>query len=406
MTNNIRCDDEADAVTLGAHARIIREKLLNSVHMAVRWLLYSGVYHLDSDPQAFGGVDAHYEAKRKTFVYTEITAYAIRVMLNLYRLFGQKTFLDYAERSGKWLINVMQYTGSDKNAYGSFSWALQDGERQKRAFSFDMSICVDALVDLYCITKRRRYLDSAENGGKWLAQIMQNPAGSIRPCYDWGRKEFVGGRESAWYLASGAYHCKVCIGLLRLYDVTHYNLYQKSAQSICKWAESQRLPTGQFKTNEYLSKTNLHAHCYALEGFLYAYLMEGNQDYLSIVQDGVGWLLTLKKFPLWYPNGGNITSYVLAQVVRLSSLLHLLTGKEEYERLASKLIPTLLLFQNTDSSDTRAYGGFHEGRKEYLFGLIRKKARRINSWSTIFSIQALLTALSATTTEKALLDLF
>ena len=158
------------------------EAIQTKIDDGIRWILDSGIYNGEQSViEIYGGLNAYYDIERGVypFVYTEITGYAISLFAQLYRYSGKAVFLQRAQCSANWLINVMRYTGEDKNALGSFAWAYDFKEgKQLKAYSFDCGVCAKALLDLYEITHDDQYLSQAKETLHWLTQVMQNEDGS------------------------------------------------------------------------------------------------------------------------------------------------------------------------------------------------------------------------------------
>ena len=379
-----------------------------SLDRAVRWLTSSKIYNRNPENKiTYGGVNSFYDVKSKVcpLVYTEITAYAVKLLLNIYRWYDEKKYLKLAMNSGSWIINVAKYRGEDKKAMGSFTmgYDLKTQRLLERGYSFDVGVCVEALTDLYKETDKAHFLECGLDAASWLLNVMQEPDGSFKPMYDWSAKSFSTNAKN-WYEAPGSFHMKLSIGLLNLWEIAGDPLYVEATERIAEWVMRQQKKNGAFRTNVHKENTNTHAHCYTLEGLLYTHGKIG-QRYLNSIVKGAEWLLQVQENDgSLYLNYSKNTHdnvkpvYVVAQAIRIWIILYKLTRNVKFYDAALRAARFLLDVQNMEKFQIRtrrfvrdpdAYGSFCEAVKEYFGGLIKIKSSRMSSWTTIFSIHAL-----------------
>jgi len=364
---------------------------------AIRWMLYSGIINNDpNNRETYGGVNAYYDigAKGYPFVYTEITGYAVSLLIYLSKHFGENAFIEKAQASVNWLIDFMRYEGEDDNAMGSFSWAYDFRGKRKKTYSFDCGICARALIDLYKITGDKRCLSQAQQTLSWLVKKMQNEDGSLKPSYDWSQKKSLS-NPSIWYENPGCLHAKMAIPLALGSEVLNDPTFINSAKSLIQWALKLQRSSGRLIVNTHDKRTNVHAHCYALEGIIYLYnfLKEGDELLNSFIQ-GANWLLTAEKngrLNEWSDVGfleSNLqTTYVASQAIRIWLIAHRLTGDKQFMNAADRAL-TYVLSTQCNADNSRIRGGFYEGYKKT--GPFTRRINQINSWATIFAIQALI----------------
>jgi len=381
----------------------------DALNRSIQWLTSSGIYNRNPAKHVtYGGVNSFYDVKRKTypFVYTEITAYAVKLFLNLYRWYANPKYLKLAKKSGEWITNVARYHGKDNKAEGTFAmgYDLRSNKFLTKGYSFDTGICIEALTDLYKETKNPRFLKCSLDATSWLLTVTRNQDGTFEPVYDWSTKSFLINQRK-WYEAPGSFHTKLGMGLLDLWELTRDPLYVEAAKKIGEWAIEQQKEDGAFRTNIFNENTNTHAHCYTLEGLLYAYEKLSSHRYLNSIAKGSEWLLHLQEndggFYLNYSENShdNIKPvYAVAQAIRIWIILYKLTRDTRFYDAALRATRFLLEVQNTGKSqmptrrfvrDPNAYGSFCEEVKEYFKGLIKIRSTRMSSWTTIFSIHAL-----------------
>jgi len=378
-----------------------------SVKTAINWLLNSAIHNLDkTNLETFGSFNNYYDLRKKngSYAYTEITAYAIELLLDLWRRTNDPRYFKNARLAGQWVGN-MQYKGDDENAIGGFLQS-PNGPMVHRVFSFDSAICIGALSDLYRKTGDNKYLKMAGEGVRWLIQIMQNSDGSFKPFYDLTTKSFsskLNHRVSfwpmstklhkTWYELPGCHHGKIAIGLLKYYSIKKNPLLLEIVRSLCYWALMQQDHKGYFKVNPESKASFLHTHCYATEGLLYAYLYLKDRQIFDAAEKAGRWLIKIQRsdgsIPSWFNNRkiiSRVNSSAVAQAIRLWSILYHETGDQCYYDSIKKSSRYLLSMQHVDS-DLDRLGGFY--LVEFDLKLIRYRIKRLYSWSTMFAIHAL-----------------
>jgi len=240
---------------------------------------------------------------------------------------------------------------------------------------------------------------------------MQNSDGSFRPLYDWDKREYSINPKK-WFEAPGSFHAKVAIGLLKLWKLTEDQKYLDSARKLCCWALTQQKSDGRYSSNIYSDETNTHAHCYAVEGLLYAYGKLGNTDFLKSAVRAAEWLIDVQcsdgglyqVYKNDWCNGIKLT-YATSQAMRIWVLLYKLTSERKFYDAAARSLHFVLRMQSENRRDANAYGGFHDFTKRFV---IEMKSNTISAWTTIFTIHALLMFedIENKNFEEAINDLF
>ena len=375
----------------------------------IRWMFDSGIYNAEqSAAEIYGGLNAYYDIERGVypFVYTEITGYSISLFAQLYKYSGNEVFLKRAQSSAKWLIDVMRYSGEDKNARGSFAWAYDFTEgKQLKAYSFDCGVCTKAFLDLHEVTHDDQYLAQTKETLDWLTQVMQNEDGSLKASYNWSLKRSLS-VPSIWYENSGCLHAKMCIPLAFGSKTLNDPSLIKLAEVLLHEALKLQRRDGGFMVNNFDNRVNLHAHCYALEGIIYLHnSLKERDDLLTSFIRGAEWLLNVEKdgkLPEWdtarFLEAKLQTSYVAAQAIRIWLIAYKLTKDQRFLDGANRSLSYILSMQ-CDTADNRARGGFYEGYR--IFDPLRFRINRINTWATIFAIQALIMYQRFQTSEAA-----
>ncbi|MEK6861010.1 MAG: glycoside hydrolase family 88 protein [Nanoarchaeota archaeon] len=374
----------------------------DKLELAKNWLLHSGIQNLDSNSlEVKGGFNSWYDIDNENYFYTysEITGYAITKLLYLYSLEKNNLYLLRATLAAEWLLDKASHkSGGIKTRY----FFNKENAQELYDFSsgiihsFDNGIALNGLMDLYNVTKEERYLTASKMIGDMLIHTMQKPDGGLYASYSHKEETFKDSEEK-WSTQSGSFHVKVCMGLLKLYEITKESKYKQTAIKLCDYALKLQEKDGRFISFIKEKDTHIHPHCYSAEGLLFAGLHLNNKSYLKIAANAVKWVLDHQMgdggIPSMYVNGRSVNherSDVLAQTLRLGVImLNLELLDKKYEEKLDKLASRLLTFQST-SDNLRSNGGFFYGHDvDYRNNLKADKKNHVNSWCTMFALQAL-----------------
>jgi hypothetical protein len=357
---------------------------------ATRWLLHSGIQHPPGDPKLSGGVHAWYEPRTGThaFLYPEITGYAITTLLFLNSIDRTPLLLERAEAAAAWLLDhaVEPRSGAVLCRFDGTQWLA-------RQCTFDNGVCLNALVNLYRETKDEAYLRGAFRIADWLLRVVRRPDGSFyakcRPSTQTAANP--GGK---WSLISGTFLVKLAMGLTNLGEVSDERRYRDAAEKLCAWGIARQEPDGRFPTAESRSQTFLHPHCYTAEGLIVAGLSLECEEWIEAAAKAVAWIapqqLPTGGFPAFYEDGKFLpieSPDISSQVLRLYLLL------PEPLRADIPLDPAgvvriFLPFQSRDISPA-ANGGIAAGGAWYYEENDDRTGEHVNSWVTMFCVQAL-----------------
>jgi uncharacterized protein YyaL (SSP411 family) len=391
-----------------------RDVLMNeyeeSARIAVDWLINSRIHNSDeTDTATFGSFNKYYDLRKKNCpcAYTEITAYAIELLLDLFRRTNDQKYYHTARLAGEW-IGKMQYDGTDENAVGGFLECLNlaHGSKAHSVYSFDTAIIIGALSDLYKKTGVEKYLRLADESVKWLFRVMRNSDCSFKAVYDLNTKSFSDKAKSwsvlipksdrlrdTWYRSCGCHHGKMVIGLLKYYSIHEDPQLLVDVRSLLKCLLSQQDREGYFKVTTNSNAVFLHTHCYAAEGLLYSYSQLGDAELYEAARKAGDWLIKIQRsdgsLPAWFNNGQiyrSIDSSAVAQAIRIWSVLYSGTGDMCYYESIKKALRYLLSMQCTKLSSDML-GGFY--LVEFDFKLIKYRIKSLYSWPTMFAIHAL-----------------
>ncbi len=204
------------------------------------------------------------------------------------------------------------------------------------------------------------------------------------------KKKFFIKNLNEWSLVSGSYHTKISMGLLNLHKATKKKIYLLKAKKILNSYLSKQKKSGQFLSTK--NNTNMHPHCYSLEGYWSCGKFLNNNKYKLASLKGIDWLLkniNTEGFPprLKLKNQFNYFERVdiLSQALRLI-ILHQnqLKLKKKDSIKIIKLVKNILNYQKLGVKNLKTKGGFFWGRKSN-----GKKTSHVNTWVTAFAIQSL-----------------
>ena len=373
-------------------------KELNArINFAKHWLLNSGIQNVGGETPVNGGFNAWYDLDNKNYFYTysEITGYAITTLLYLYSLRKEEVLLDRAKSAARWLVDkALHNAGAVKTRY------YYDGKNlDKYSFknnivkSFDNGIVLSGLSNLYeFISQEEYYLVSKKISDLLLK--MQKKSGLLYPDYNLNKKKLIENYEK-WSTQSGSFHVKIILGLINFARYSNNKKYEDSARKLCDSIINFQKEDGRFTTFKE-GNTNLHPHCYSAEGLLFAGWYFKDQKYIDAAVKATKWLLNNQM-----ENGGIPSLYVndkfinfervdiLAQTLRLAVIF--LNNKlldKKYEKNVEKLVKRLLQFQYLKDGNQK--GGFFYGYDVDYKTLKEKRSNHLNSWVTMFALQALI----------------
>jgi hypothetical protein len=366
--------------------------LNKNIDMAKKWLLYSGIQCVSKDKKINGGFNSWFDLEKKKypFIYSEITGCGITTLLYLYKITKNKEFLNRAVLAAEWIIKVaMQECGAVKTRYyyeKSDANEIYSFDNQI-SYAFDNGTVLNGMINLYKINKNKRYLDAAVKMAEFLL-FMQKKDGLFYSMYDAKTGEKYNANEK-WSSTSGSYHAKLSIGLLDVFDITGENKFKKSSEKICNSSKKFQKKDGRFTSLK--DTTHFHPHLYTVEGLVYANCFLEKNKFIKSATAAVEWTLNKQ-----LNNGGiptllsgnlldvNERSDILAQVLRMGAFM-MQKGylSDDYKLSLLNLKNRLLQFQNQNNPQMNQQGGFFYGQEGGV------KINHINSWCTMFSLQAL-----------------
>jgi uncharacterized protein YyaL (SSP411 family) len=380
------------------------------VMMARDWILTSGIQNTGGTEK--GGFNAWYDIKddNYSFVYSEITGYGITTLLYINKFF-EGNYLDRAREAAQWLERkALHPCGGVKTRY--YLKALKESENysfeSENIYAFDNGMVLYGLINLYKIFRDEKYLELSERIAGFLLRKMKRPDGLFYAVYNARTNQKIDDNWK-WSTQSGSYLAKLALGFSDLFEATKAREYKDTVIELGEAAMKFQDPSGRFITSRTDGSTHLHPHMYSGEGLYYAGTRFGRKDFIESAVKAVRWALDNQAVDGGVPKkyvGNKFINYyrsdALAQVIRLGALLRGsgYLAESDMEKL-EKAKKCLLSFQLLN--DEYQKGGFYYG-----YTLDGKKTDHINSWCTMFALQALLSLerVGKKTGEENLLEFF
>ena len=140
-----------------------------SLESAIKWIKESNIQN------KCGGFHAWYDCEKKihSFLYPEITGYAIRLFVQLYKETMDPEMIDRAISAADWLLKIQTSNG------GYYCRYYLDNNYQveyidKTQYVFDSGIIVTGLLELYESTHDDKYLESALFTADWMLSLQND----------------------------------------------------------------------------------------------------------------------------------------------------------------------------------------------------------------------------------------
>ena len=387
---------------------------LNLENKIKDWLFNSGVFVQIDNHLAYGSFRSSYDISSKSwlFYYSEITGYALSLFCLLYKKEKEKRYIESAKKSAAFLLKY-QIRLNESPHQGSFPEGLRKRDKSimNRHYTFDTAMCIQGLMDFYEIVKDDKILQSAINAGDWLVS-MQLESGAFLAYYD-SKTNISIHPGSEFHLDEGCLHAKHAIALYKLYNVTKDIKYKNAAVKVCNWVITLQSPDGSIWVNENKSYVYSHAHCYALEGLIYAYSVNKDSSFKEAILKGSSWLKKninkrysgilgshkinpqfdiiekytkrkyLKTFRKYFPRL-EIATDASFQAARILLYMSSINNNKEDQIISERIINNLIPFVIAD----KPIFGIHSRLDISLFW--PRKTPFISTWGMFFALHALI----------------
>ena len=332
---------------------------MDSLKRLADWFLYSRIY-------ADGAYRSHYSTCKLGFIYPEITAYAISLCCILYKRTKESRFLERAEVCAQYMRKISK-NGAVSCPSDNFLYA------------FDTGIYISSMFDIYDCTEEEIYLRDSKKSLKWLYSLWNGSHFSAvdKPSMD-----------TIWYHCDSVHLVKLAIPLLKATKCLGDEKYKDTALTLLQEYKQLQEKDGRFRLNHISAITMTHPHCYATEGYLYAYYATQNKEFLDIALKAANWLSKIQNkdgsiYRAYCPQENQKndriyeklkTSDATAQATRIWKLLGI--NKTNIE-VAYKYL------------DSEMNGGLRLLRKDSLAEKLFSWQKPIYSWPTFFFIHSL-----------------
>jgi len=359
------------------------------VLLASDWLVHSGIQDTSGNPKLNGGVSAWYDLKTKsyTFLYPEITGYAVNFLLFFQLILKDLIYQERARLAADWLIRVREETyGLIPNRV--YHEVLHQPYYNSWVFTFDQWMIISGFCSLFEFTRDQVYLKTAEELAKLLIEKTFKSDGSMHPVFNLktGQGEAA---NNKWSRQSGSFHAKALLGLSQLHKLTKEKEYLFRASQLARYALLNQEENGRFITQMNEKSTHLHPHLYSLEGLLSFGILQDDEKLIQACEKGLEWILNAEREDgtiYSFFKGGRFAPYersdVLAQTLRIGAVL--LERSEHIQKFKSKLQALKRKLLSYQVKTGMHAGGFFYGQEQN--GTIDY---HLNAWVTMFAAQAL-----------------
>ena len=348
------------------------------------WLTDSGLFVSDVTDKNSGGVHSFYDEEKSEygFLYPEITGYFISTLRFLESQNHQKQYLDFAKLSSDWIISIHK-------KYGSIIQGISSNP-SNLSYSFDSAICAKGLLDYYEMSQDKQYLDYA----KLILSELKNEAisddGSVKPFKDISTNEYLES-DQVWYKQEGCLHIKTAIPYFHLFSLTNDQDQLEIATKICSKVTTYQNSDGSIRLHKNSPIINLHTLCYALEGLIYGLYTSSNKEFHISISNAVAWCLSNinsdGSISLWFNSKYHSkAAYPISQLIRILILMDKFNKNTENQK-KSLMLYQFLKTLHASNPNPKVNGGFYEEFYKSIFTW--KKRLRVNSWTSMFALQAL-----------------
>ena len=349
------------------------------------WITNSGLIVSDPNDENYGGVYSFYDENEKkySFLYPEITGYSASTLSFLYEISPDSKLNELAQANTTWLIKIFKKFNAIVQGISS------EPKRQKFAYTFDAAICAKGLLDYYKINNSKELLDTAKSLLTWIVPAIDND-GTVSP-YKNLESNIFGEDSSVWYRKKGNLHIKISIPFIQMYELTKDESFLDIGKKLCEPYSKYVKKSGSLSIHENTDEINLHTLSYALEGLLFSYASTDSEEYLNCCKNCLDWCSDKidddGSINLWFNSKYSSKSvYPVAQIVRLMLLVDSIDKSNHYTENIKKLTEFIYSLQ-AKNSDPKINGGFYEEFYKTIFGW--KTRKKLNSWGSMFAIQAL-----------------
>ena len=316
-------------------------------------------------------------------IYCEITGYGLSLHSFLSILSDSK-HRDLVRGLSKFLVSACSRSSALVLPYGFY---VSKNQWSSLVYSFDNGVIAKGFFDAYRVLSDAVLLERGLGICEWLVSVMQSDNGAFRAAYNYEKGVFTDFDE--WYGDNGCLHGKLAIPLLVGWRLSGDSRFRESVEKLLSWLLRLQLADGGFRAKEGADYVFHHAHCYALEGLLYAWHVLRDDRYLNAVVRGAEWLARVQfrngGIPDFYPSSfvRRLATDATAQAVRIWLALYKILCEDKWLKLAERGLGFL-------GSAVFRGGRWRGALPAYVYSLgpLRRAVPRVHTWSMMFAIQA------------------
>ena len=371
--------------------QILTDSINNNILLGLEWLVSSGI-QAKKDRDDAGGFAAWYdtETKKSSFTYSEITGYALNLLLAFKKKYSIKGLDESINLATDYLTKLAfdERFGAVKCRY------IADEGWLENYCTFDNGIIANALINKYRQDKDANALDVATV----ILDTLMNKLFYGEGFYSRyiSKENKYQNDPTKWSTGSGTFHAKVIIPFLNIYDLKKEKKYLKFVEKILELTLKQQQSSGRFYTCISPNSTFLHPMCYTLEGLVTASINLKKESYAHAVDNGLQWIHSLQ-----LENGGIAGFVADNNKISLDSpdinsqylRCMVLSGfQEKHSMDTSNLLNRILTQQVQNPNEPRINGGFRIGDiwfYDQIKGTMNPIKKHINTCATIFALNAM-----------------
>jgi hypothetical protein len=228
---------------------------LTTLDAAGRWILHSGIQ------EASGGVARYYRSDlgRNAPVSTEITGYAVSMLLFLHQRTGDQAYFDAGMRAAHFLTREAWDA-----KLGTFPFELARGGEPAFAYFFDCGIIVRGLLAAWRAADDTEFRDTAIAAGHAMLADFRS-ASAIHPILALPEKRALPW-EASWSRSPGCYQLKSALAWQELFELTGEREFQCGYEGALQAALENDAEFLAVEPDRLKVMDRLHAYGYFLEG--------------------------------------------------------------------------------------------------------------------------------------------
>ena len=328
------------------------------------------------------------DQKVHSFVYSEITGYALNLLIKNKQDFPSKRMDEAIDLATYYLTNL---SFNKKRGAVRCRFLAEKGWLENYC-AFDNVIVANALINRHRMDGDRESFRVAK---KILDFLMNNLffGEGFYARYITSENRYQND-PTKWSTCSGSYHAKAALPFLNMYDLTGDKDYLEFVRKMIPGILRYQDTSGRFVTNTSTNETFMHPHLYTLEGLMAAERYLKSTAISRAIDKGLGWCGSMRMahagLMAYYTAGKKIEAGspdINSQYLRLL----LLRGVDNEDDYIQSLINRILQFQRDNPRDTKTFGGFQIGEiwfYNHETRIFEKFKNHINSWATVFALNA------------------